>query len=71
MQLQHLIAGTGCAHYLFRHDFCVLTTRHYVLQSVSTLDPNYVILMIARVARLLTKGAHMAYDPFILQTQLC
>ena len=35
--------------------------RHYVLQSVSVLDPNYVSLMIARVARLSTAGADMAY----------
>ena len=40
---------------------CVLTTRHYVLQSVSVLDPNYVILIIARVACLSTAGAHTTY----------
>ena len=61
MQLQHLITGTSCTLYLFRHVICVLTTRYYVLQSVSVLDPIYVILMNARVTRLMPAGAHMAY----------
>ena len=61
MQLQLPIVRTGCTHYLFHPVVCFLTTKHYVLQLVSILDPNYVILMIARVARLSTAGAEMAY----------
>ena len=52
----------ACLHAAsFRHVVCILTTRHYVLQSVSVLDIIYVILMNARVARLSTARAHMAY----------
>ena len=61
MQLQYLIAETGCTLCLFRLVVCVLIMNHYVLQSVSVLDPNYVILMNARVARLSTAGAHIVY----------
>ena len=44
VQLQCLLAGTSCTFFLFNYVVCVLMTRHYVLQSVSVLDPFYVIL---------------------------
>ena len=57
----HIMDWFGYTLNLFCRVVCVLTTRHYVLQSVSVLDPIYMILINAHVARLSTAGAHMAY----------